>query len=216
MFAGYFFLLSVLTGSAFAAFIPYRSVASATFDRRTQDFNAQDLINSCPGGPGSDKFEKADRCTLVNVVQNPDVRKWAVLGDPQLNCGNATGSISEMLGGSHTVTQTTTVDASFGIELEGVTLGGGVSSSDEDSTTLSRSITFDVPPGRQAVYVAGTLFKSVSGNVQVNYPDRQEGHFEWTTGAKVTQLTPVPDDVEFDVHETDCGTDPRDLSGYNS
>ena len=38
------------------------------------------------------------------------------------------------------------------------------------------------------------------------------GRTKWFTGATVTQLTPNIDDVEFNVLQTDCGTDPRDVS----
>ncbi|KAI0663678.1 hypothetical protein C8Q70DRAFT_1042359 [Cubamyces menziesii] len=184
--------------------------------RAVSDFNDTDLFNSCPGGPGSDKLERADRCTLVNVVNNPNVRTFVVLGDPQLNCGGATDPVTVQLGGQQTVSQSTTLNANIGVDIEGISIGGGASTTDETSTTVTKSITYTIPPGRQAVYVAGTNQLSETGNVQVNYGDRQYGHFIWFTNAEVTQLTPITNDVEFDVHESACGTDPRDLSSYNS
>ena len=30
-------------------------------------------------------------------------------------------------------------------------------------------------------------------------------HWQWFTGTTVTKLTPKENDVEFDVHESDCG-----------
>ena len=75
------------------------------------------------------------------------------------------------------MSQTTTVNAEFGISLEGISVGGGASSSETTSTTMSKSIEFSIPPGRQAVYVAGVAHKSETGNVQVNYGSRQKGHF---------------------------------------
>ncbi|KAI0328328.1 hypothetical protein GY45DRAFT_1338209 [Cubamyces sp. BRFM 1775] len=193
--------LDVATGQPVSVVLP-----------RDQDFDDTDLFNSCPGGPGSDKLERADRCTLVNIVNNPNVRTFVVLGDPQLNCGGATDPVTVQLGGEQTVSQSTTLDANIGVDIEGLSIGGGASTTDETSTTVSKSITYTIPPGRQAVYVAGTNQLSETGNVQVNYGDRQFGHFIWFTNAQVTQLTPIPNDVEFDVHESDCGTDPRDLS----
>ena len=54
--------LDTSTGRAVSVILP-----------RDQDFNDTDLFNSCPGGPGSDKLERADRCTLVRL------RAWKVL-----------------------------------------------------------------------------------------------------------------------------------------
>ncbi|KAJ7209166.1 hypothetical protein GGX14DRAFT_566344 [Mycena pura] len=61
-----------------------------------------------------------------------------------------------------------------------------------------------VAPGRQSVMTVSVLSHSQSGNVQVNYPDRVDGHFIWFTDAVITQVTPT-NDVIFDVHETACG-----------
>ena len=93
------------------------------------------------------------------------------------SCGGATEDITVTLGGQTTVTQTTTVNADFGVSLEGISIGGGVSDSESTSATESKSIQFSIPPGRQAVYVAGVAHTSETGNVQVNYGSRVDGHF---------------------------------------
>lgn len=59
MFASSFVVLSVL---GYALAFPQH------YPR--QDFSDQDLFDSCPGGPGSSKFERADRCTLVSAVNH--------------------------------------------------------------------------------------------------------------------------------------------------
>ena len=93
------------------------------------------------------------------------------------SCGGATDDITVTLGGSETVTETTTINANFGIDFEGINIGGGASESTSTSTTMSKAIEFSIPPGRQAVYVAGVRHKSETGNVQVNYGSKQKGHF---------------------------------------
>ncbi|KAL7278377.1 hypothetical protein ACG7TL_008357 [Trametes sanguinea] len=197
-----FFVLSAI-GSALAVSVPTsRDIGKLV--TRDQDFTDTDLFNSCPGGPGSDKLERADRCTLVNIANNPNVRKFEVLGDPQLNCGGGTDPVTVTLGGSTTITTSQTLDANIGVDVEGISIGGGASTTDSKATTVSQQVSYSIPPGRQAVYVAGTNQQSQTGNVQVNYGDRQDGHFIWFTNAKVTILTPIPSDVEFDVHESDC------------
>ncbi|KAI0744765.1 hypothetical protein C8Q76DRAFT_605781 [Earliella scabrosa] len=212
MFAYALFTLSILS-SAFARPTSQALDASGLVARTHEgSIPNEDLLASCPGGPGSSNVKRADKCTLINIVQNPNKRVWTVLGDPQLNCGGASDDITVTLGGSETVSQTTTVNAEFGISLEGISVGGGASSSETTSTTMSKSIEFSIPPGRQAVYVAGVAHKSETGNVQVNYGSRQKGHFIWFTGTTITKLTPDPEDVQFDVYESDCGSDPRDLS----
>ncbi|OJT01647.1 hypothetical protein TRAPUB_7905 [Trametes pubescens] len=204
MFATSFVVLSVL---GFALAFPQH------YPR--QDFSDQDLFDSCPGGPGSSKFESADRCTLDSPIAGPNVRKFVVVGDPQLNCGGGTEPVTLMVGGSTEVSQTTTVDANVGIAIDGLSIGGGVSDSSTTSSTVSKMISITIPPQRQAVFVGGQNFNSENGRVQVNFRDRQFGHFIWFPGTNITRLTPIDGDVEFDVHESDCGTDPRDLSSYN-
>ncbi|KAI0643528.1 hypothetical protein C8Q79DRAFT_928639 [Trametes meyenii] len=208
MFAKSALLLSAVT-TVLALSTRYPLDANGRLVIREDAPTDQDLLNSCPGGPGSSNVENADRCTLINIKENPNTRTFVVLGDPQLNCGGATDNVTVQLGGSQTVTQTTSVNADLGIDIEGIKIGGGASTSDSTANTVSKTITFAIPPGKQAVFVAGTAQKSETGNVQVNYGDRQFGHFIWFTGATITRLTPIADDVVFDVHESDCGTDPR-------
>ncbi|RPD60802.1 hypothetical protein L226DRAFT_459809 [Lentinus tigrinus ALCF2SS1-7] len=213
MFAGAFFALSLLSSTL--ALTTGLALPRGGFVPRDDGPGNQDLLASCPGGPGSPNVRKADRCTLVNTVNNADVRLWSVLGDPQLNCGGSSEDITVTLGGETTVSQTTTVNADFGIDFEGLSIGGGVSDEESTSQTESKQIQFSIPPGRQAVYVVGVAHSSVTGNVQVNYGSRVDGHFVWFTGTTITKLTPKGNDVQFDVHESACGTDPRDLSGLN-
>ena len=82
-----------------------------------------------------------------------------------------------MLGGEQTLSQTTSVNANIGFSIEGIEIGGGAESSNTESTTVSKSITYTIPAGRQAVYVAGTALRSETGNIQVNYGSRQHGHY---------------------------------------
>ncbi|KAI0824286.1 hypothetical protein BC628DRAFT_1538489 [Trametes gibbosa] len=212
MFSRALFVLSVL-GTCLAVYTP------ATVLARDENPSDQDLLASCPGGPGSG-LARADRCTLaslecslyVNIVNNPQTRLFSLLGDVQLNCGGSSDDIDVTLGGQTTVGSTTTISADIGIEGGGLSIGGGIESSIENSQTISKQISFTVKPGRQAVFVAGTAYNSQTGNVQVNFGSRQLGHFIWITGTTVTQLSPVANDVVFDVHETACGTNPRDLN----
>ncbi|KAH9920887.1 uncharacterized protein BXZ73DRAFT_91898 [Epithele typhae] len=155
-----------------------------------------DLLASCPGGPGSSNIERADRCTLINIVNNPDTRIYKALGDPQLNCGGGTDDVTVTLGGETSVSQTVSVSANLGFNIEGISVGGGLETSDTSTQTQSKS------------------HHSQSGQVQVNYPDRQFDHFIWFTGTSITQLTPT-DDVVFDVYESACGTDPNDFSSLH-
>lgn len=77
-----------------------------------------------------------------------------------------------------TVSKTFTADASLGVDIEGISIGGGISSTSSSEVTMSNSTTFTVEPGRQVVMTMGVLQHSETGNVQVNFPDRQAGHFE--------------------------------------
>ncbi|KAI0824310.1 hypothetical protein BC628DRAFT_1410957 [Trametes gibbosa] len=210
MFARSLFVLSVL-GSSLALYTPLRP-NNGTLLAREDAPTDQDLLASCPGGPGSSNIARADRCTLHNIVNNPPTRVFTILGDPQLNCGGLTTDLTLTVGGETTVSSTTTVSADVGFEVEGLSIGGGVEESTEKSQTISKEISITIQPGRQAVFVAGQNFNSQTGNVQVNYGSPQFQHFIWFTGATVTQLSPIADDVVFDVHESACGTDPRDLN----
>lgn len=82
-----------------------------------------------------------------------------------------------MLGGEQAVEQTTSINANAGFSIEGIKIGGGAESASTESMTLSKSITYTIPAGRQAVYVAGTALRSETGNIQVNYGSRQHGHY---------------------------------------
>ena len=75
--------------------------------RLTAPPDDQTLLSTCPGAAGtyfnitshlqsvkpdlcifnstgSPDVERADRCTYINVVNNPDTRIWSNVGDPQL------------------------------------------------------------------------------------------------------------------------------------
>ena len=93
------------------------------------------------------------------------------------SCGGATEDVSVSLGGSSTITQSVTASADVGFDLDGLTIGGGVETSTSKESTTSQTITFSIPPGKQAVYVAGIAHTSETGHVQVNYGSRQFGHF---------------------------------------
>ncbi|GLB38497.1 hypothetical protein LshimejAT787_0503620 [Lyophyllum shimeji] len=176
----------------------------------------KDLLLSCPGAAGSPNVQRADRCTLVNIRNNPDQIKWKNIGNPQLNCAGGTGPTHVTLGGTTSISKTTSVNANFGISFDGISIGGGVDSSETKTQELSRSTEYDVPPGRQAVYTAGYTFHSQTGNVQINYGDRVNGHYIWFTGVTVTKL--IPDNniaPRFEVHESKCGTDPNDLNNHS-
>ncbi|KAF5351391.1 hypothetical protein D9757_012625 [Collybiopsis confluens] len=165
----------------------------------------QDLLLSCPGAAGSPNVERADRCTLINIVNNPDTRVWSVIGDPQLNCEGGTNPIQLTIGGSTTISSSTTADVDLGIDFDGISIGGGVSTDSGTEQTASNSTQITINPNRQVVQAVGVLSHSQSGNIQVNYGDRVDGHFIWFTDAVLTQLTPTSD-LEFDVHETACVT----------
>ncbi|KAI0751790.1 hypothetical protein C8Q80DRAFT_1119445 [Daedaleopsis nitida] len=175
-----------------------------------------DLLASCPGGPGSPNVGRADRCTLTDIVTNPDKRIWTTIGQPQLNCHGGVTPVNETLGGTTEVHQKITVSVELGFDIGAVKLGASVSTELGTSTTQSKTIMFAVLPGKQAVYLVGLNHKSRTGRVQVNYGSRQKGHYIWYTGARVTQVTPDPNDVEFDVYVSNCGANPYDLSQFNT
>ncbi|KAG6904441.1 hypothetical protein DXG01_009902 [Tephrocybe rancida] len=182
--------------------------------KNAKNLSDKDFLLSCPGAAGSPNVQRADKCTLVNIKNNPDKVVFRNLGSPQLNCAGGTTPTSVTLGGSTSVSTTTSVDVNMGISFEGISIGGGMSSSTTKSTETSKSITYTVPPGRQAVLTAGIKFHSQTGNIQVNYGDRVNDHyisFEWFTGAKVTQLIPAGTPPEYQIHETKCGTDAFNL-----
>jgi hypothetical protein len=81
------------------------------------------------------------------------------------------------IGGETTVGTTTTASVDVGVDLEGFNIGGGLSTESSSSTTQSKSIMVSIPPGRQSVMTMSILSHSQSGNVQVNFGDRVDGHF---------------------------------------
>ncbi|KAG6853051.1 hypothetical protein C0991_007195, partial [Blastosporella zonata] len=164
----------------------------------------KDFFQSCPGGGGSPNVQGADRCTLINIKNNPDQTIFKNLGSPQLNCAGGTTPTSVSLGGSTSVSTTTTSDMNFGISFEGISIGGGMSTSNTQTTENSKTITYTVPPGRQAILTAGFKYHSQTGNVQVNYGDQINGHYIWFTGAKITKLIPSGGAPEYQIHESKC------------
>ena len=81
------------------------------------------------------------------------------------------------LGGQQTISQTTSFDAKLGIDVAGIEIGGGVKKDNSRSITLSQSVEYQIPPGRQAVYVAGTAHRFETGRIQVNYGSPQYEHY---------------------------------------
>ncbi|KAH9939359.1 uncharacterized protein BXZ73DRAFT_43722 [Epithele typhae] len=196
------------------AFMTAALAAPTVLSTRADAPTDADLLGSCPGGPGSPNVENADTCKLVNIVNNANTRVFKALGNPQLNCGGGSDAVTVTLGGSTEVSQTVTASVDVGIDIEGISVGGGVSTESGTTQTQSKDVSYSIPPGRQAVYVTGIDQTSQTGNVQVNFADRQFDHFEWTTGSTITQLTPT-NNVVFDVYESACGTDPNDFSSLH-
>ncbi|KAG6863802.1 hypothetical protein C0991_003112, partial [Blastosporella zonata] len=95
-------------------------------------------------------------------------------------------------------------DMNVGISFEDITIGGGISTSDTQTTVNSKTIAYTVPPGRQAILTAGSKYHSQTGNVQVNYGDQINGHYIWFTDAKITKLIPAGGEPAFQIHETKC------------
>ena len=95
------------------------------------------------------------------------------------SCGGDTEDISVMLGGSSTITQSVTSSANTSFNLDAITIGGGAetTSSKTTTTTTTKSLTFSIPPGKQAVYVAGVAYANETGVIQVNYGTPQFGHY---------------------------------------
>ena len=81
------------------------------------------------------------------------------------------------IGGEHTVSGTTTLNANVAFTVGPVQIGGGIVQSSTENTTVSRSIEYAIRPGKQAVYVAGVVHSNETGNIKVNYGDRQRGHY---------------------------------------
>ena len=93
------------------------------------------------------------------------------------SCGGGTQPVTITIGGSETITTSFNLDADVGIDIGGIQIGGGISSSHSDSVTTSQTTQYVVSPGRQVVQVAGIVYKNQTGNIQVNYGDRVFGHY---------------------------------------
>jgi len=204
----------MLTVSFFVFALLGHAISAPAFIPRDDSPSDTDLFLSCPGAAGSPNIEGADKCTLVNIVNNPDTPVVSNLGDVQGNCEGGTSPIMLTVGGETTVSTSTTANVDVGVDLEGLSIGGGLSTESSSSTTQSKSTMVSIPPGRQSVMTMSVLSHSQSGNVQVNFGDRVDDHFIWFTSAVITQVTPT-DQVSFDVHETACGTDPLDLNNHS-
>lgn len=100
-------ILILEVASALALSNPRRKESSSS-NLRVRDFNVhflagpadQDIINTCPGAPGSPHLRRADYCTLVrrlctssthvfnlvqvNRIDNPNTHTFTILGNPQL------------------------------------------------------------------------------------------------------------------------------------
>lgn len=182
----------------------------------------EDLLLSCPGAAGSPNIRRADTCVLFEETNNPDVVIFKNMGSAQLNCGGSTTDTTVTLGGETSFSSSVSVDVNFGISFEGLAVGGGTaggsagggaSSADTQTQTTSNSISYAIPPGRQAVYTAGYNYKSQTGRVQLGYGKRVFGHYIWYTGVTVTKLTPDSNTpARYQVHATACGTDPYDIN----
>ncbi|KAG6828574.1 hypothetical protein H0H92_007504 [Tricholoma furcatifolium] len=193
---------------AILAVLPFLSQALPTDQSalaRRGSISDKDYLLSCPGAAGSPNVQRADKCTLVNIQNNPDKIIFTNVGSPQLNCAGGTTPTMVTLGGSTSVSTTTTSDVNFGISFGGISLGGGMSTSTTNAHATSKEITYTVPPGRQAVLTAGFNYHSQTGNVKVNYGNRVNGHYIWFTNAKITQLVPDGGPPQFQIHETKCG-----------
>ena len=70
MLAVSFCVLSLMS-SALALATNYPRGPGGKLIIRDDDTTEQDLFDSCPGRPGSDKFKRADLCTLVSNVLSP-------------------------------------------------------------------------------------------------------------------------------------------------
>lgn len=175
----------------------------------------EEILLACPGAAGSPNpnIPRAKSCDLIDPTSNPDVVIFKNMGSAQLNCGGSTTDTTVTLGGETSFSSSTSVNANLGFSFEGLTVGGGASTSDTSSKTTSNTISYAIPPGRQAVYTAGYNHKSNTGLVAIVFGSRIFGHYNWKTGVTVTKLT--PDDstpARYQVHATACGTDPYDIN----
>jgi hypothetical protein len=110
------------------------------------------------------------------VLRSYDHPTTAILST-QFSCEGGTSPIMLTVGGETTVSTSTTANVDVGVELEGINIGGGLSTESSSSTTQSKSTMVSIPPGRQSVMTMSVLSHSQSGNVQVNFGDRVDDHF---------------------------------------
>ncbi|KAG6840557.1 hypothetical protein C0991_005831 [Blastosporella zonata] len=133
----------------------------------------KDFFLSCPGAAGARRIV-CQSSSILNFLQD---RQMSNERTDVPCCAGGTTPTSVTLGGSTSVSTTTSVNMNFGISFEGISIGGGMSTSNTKTTETTKSITYTVPPGRQAILTAGFKFHSQTGNVQVNYGNRVNGHF---------------------------------------
>lgn len=209
-----FFLLGPARGFRLEIYKSHNSSPNDTMLPRGENIPTDDdLFLSCPGANGSPNIRRADRCTLINVVDNPDQVLWKSIGNAQLNCGGSTTATEVKLRGSASFFTSTKLNGSLGITYQNITFENGGSGSQSETEATSQEITYAVLPGRQAVYTIGYNHKSQTGNVQVNFGKRVADHYIWYTGSTVTTLKPdVNTQPSYQVHATECGTDPYDIN----
>ena len=79
----------------------------------------------------------------LNSSMQPHRRPQALLscgcGDahPLNSCGGATDPVTVQLRGQQTVSQSATLNANIGVDIEGISIGGGASTTDETSVTVT-------------------------------------------------------------------------------
>lgn len=124
------------------------------------------------------------------------------------SCNGGTEDVSVTLGGSTSASETVenSITAGFSLEGEGLGINAGTTFTHSSTTTseTSHSVTYQVPAGRQAVFVAGYAMESVTANVEMTYSTRQAGHFDWFV-LNATLLRPIADNIVYNVYESACG-----------
>lgn len=94
-----------------------------------------------------------------------------------------------------TVEKSQTLDVNVGVEIGPINIGGGFSTTTDTTVTKSKSTTLTVSPGHQVIQVAGTVHKSQTGRVQVNYGSKVRGHF--IVSCLFSQTSSRPNDRAF-------------------
>ncbi|KAJ6548580.1 hypothetical protein B0H19DRAFT_1031833 [Mycena capillaripes] len=152
------------------------AISAPAFIPRDDSPSDTDLFLSCPGAAGSPNIERADKCTLVNIVNNPDTHVVSNLGDAQANCEGGTSPVMLTIGGETTVGTSITADVEVGVDLDVFSIGGGLSTESSSSTTQSKSTMVSIPPGRQSVMTMSILLQH-PGRTGTN-PCPKENHPE--------------------------------------